>query len=239
VIFRTNDNTGVIYASRTIASGSALGGSFPGNPAGDGYTFAGWNTAPLGGGTAFTSATTVSADTTVYAQWTGLSYTVTFMSNYPPDTALHTKTVAFPAVLITGFPANPVRASYNFAGWNTRTDGLGTAFGLVSEVHGNMTVYAQWVHEQFNITLNPDAGDGAFSQSTFTISKGGGTGSQTVNITGQGYTNPRWEVDGELKGTGNSITINAADYSVGGHILTLIISKGGVSWSKEIGFTVN
>jgi hypothetical protein len=46
-------------------------------------------------------------------------------------------------------------------------------------------------------------------------------------------------VDGDLKGTGTSIIINAADYSeVGVHYLTLIISKSGVSWSKEISFTV-
>jgi hypothetical protein len=45
-------------------------------------------------------------------------------------------------------------------------------------------------------------------------------------------------VDGELKGTGTAITVNAADYGVGGHYLTLLISKGGVSWSKEITFTV-
>jgi hypothetical protein len=91
------------------------------------------------------------------------------------------------------------------------------------------------------ITLNPDAGDGAFSQETFTISRSG-TGnpvSQTISVTaGTGYTNPRWLVDRILRGTGTDITLSAADYRLGGHTLTLLINKNGVSWSKEISFTV-
>jgi hypothetical protein len=81
-----------------------------------------------------------------------------------------------------------------------------------------------------------DAGAGAFSQGAFTISKPGG--SQIVSLTGSGYTNPRWFVDGELKGTETSLTVNAADYSLGGHTLSLIISKSGVSCSKGITFTI-
>jgi hypothetical protein len=45
-------------------------------------------------------------------------------------------------------------------------------------------------------------------------------------------------VDGDLKRTGTGITLNAADYSVGKHFLTLIISKSGVSWSRKIAFSV-
>jgi hypothetical protein len=106
-------------------------------------------------------------------------------------------------------------------------------------VSADITVYAQWAHTQFGINLEFDAGSGAFSQANFAVSKSGGTQSQTVSITGWGYTNPRWFVDGELEGTGNSITIDAADYGEGGHNLTLIITKSGVSWSREISFTVN
>jgi hypothetical protein len=91
---------------------------------------------------------------------------------------------------------------------------------------------------EYAITVDPDAGDGAFSQETFTVSKGGG-GSQTITVTDSAdYTNPRWFVDGDLKGTATSITIGAADYSAGNHNLTLLITKSGVSWSKEITFTV-
>ena len=48
-------------------SGSTV--SFPANPTRSGYTFTGWNTQADGRGTAFTSATVVNSDLTVYAQW--------------------------------------------------------------------------------------------------------------------------------------------------------------------------
>jgi uncharacterized repeat protein (TIGR02543 family) len=238
VIFRPNDGTGAIYATRTSTAGSVISG-FPAAPGRAGYDFAGWNTQPGGGGNAFTASTTVNADTTVYAQWNPQTYTVVFKSNDGADTTLHTETVTVPNTVISPFPANPTRPGYNFAGWNTQANGSGTAFGQSSAVQGNMTVYAQWAHEQFIIGINLDAGTGAFSETSFTIYKGGGTGSRMVSVTGSDYAGPRWYVDGDLKASGaGSITINAADYGIGGHILTLFVSKSGVSWSKELPFTV-
>jgi uncharacterized repeat protein (TIGR02543 family) len=240
VLFRSNDGAGTIYAVRTLAAGSSLGGDFPEAPGRDGYDFGGWNTRADGSGSAFNASATVTLDTTVYARWNPKTYTVTFDKN-GGDTAASPSTLSVtrPALSTGALPAAPVRTGYTFAGWNTQADGLGTAFGSATVVAADMTVYAQWAHEQFAITLKPDAGAGAFSQTDFTVYKGGGTGSQTLTITGSGYTNPRWEVDGELKGTADSITVNAADYGAGKHHLTLIISKGGVSWSGEISFTVD
>jgi fibronectin type 3 domain-containing protein len=88
------------------------------------------------------------------------------------------------------------------------------------------------------ITLTIDQGQGLFSQGSFTVSKAGSPQTQTVTVTGTGYSNPRWFVDGNQKATGDSITIEAADYTVGGHSLSLWVEMGGVPWSKEIDFTV-
>jgi fibronectin type 3 domain-containing protein len=91
------------------------------------------------------------------------------------------------------------------------------------------------------ITVTIDRGQGAFSQGDFTVSK---TGSQTqdIAVTGTGYSSPRWFVDGVQRGTGNSITVRAADYAAGVHSLSLLvemeISGVNVPWSKEIDFTV-
>jgi uncharacterized repeat protein (TIGR02543 family) len=140
---------------------------------------------------------------------------------------------------VSDFPAAPTRTGYNFAGWNTQADGSGTTFGKTTVVSSDITVYAMWAHTQFNITLKQDAGNGAFIQTTsFTLVKSE-TGSQTVNLTDSaGYTSPRWFVDGELKTTETIVTVNAADYGVGAHTLSLLTNKGGISWSKEITFTV-
>jgi uncharacterized repeat protein (TIGR02543 family) len=236
VTFKSNYDENKTLYTRTVTVPVTTVTDFPANPTRIGYIFAGWNTLANGGGTSFTASTAVNASITVYAQWTGETYTVTFMSNYATDTVLYTKEVTVPATTITGFPSDPSRNGYSFDSWNTQANGGGTPFTASTMVSGNITVYAQWTNTI--ITLNPeDAGDGAFSQGTFTLSKNGDE-SQTIAITGSGYTNPRWFVDGELKGTGTGITIQAADYGAGGHKLTLLISKSGVSWSKEISFTV-
>jgi uncharacterized repeat protein (TIGR02543 family) len=205
-------------------------------PAKTGYIFGGWYTEPDGGGIAFTTTTTVSDGITVYAKWNTYSYTVSFNNN-GGDTAADpaTKTVTSPATSIGTLPAPPVRSGYAFAGWNTLPNGTGTPFTATSTVSGNTTVYALW--SKAVITFDPDAGDGAFEGGDFTLSKGAND-SQTLTITGTGYTNPRWLVDGALKGTGISLTIAAADYRLGRHNLSLLVTKNNVTWSKDIVFTV-
>jgi hypothetical protein len=92
-----------------------------------------------------------------------------------------------------------------------------------------------------NITLVIDLGEGIFSEGDFDLSKDGDPDptTKTVIVTGSGYTNPRWFVDGDLKGTEDSIIINAADYTEGGHSLGISVEMDdGWSWSKEIDFTV-
>ncbi|MCL2211895.1 MAG: hypothetical protein FWB95_08240 [Treponema sp.] len=50
----------------------------------------------------------------------------------------------------------------------------------------------------------------------------------------------QWYVDGAITGeTGNSITLNARDFSSGAHIVTLKVFKGSTPYTKTIKFTVN
>ena len=51
-------------------------GTLPEAPTRIGYTFASWNTQADGGGTEFTADTAVTADITVYAQWTSSNATI-------------------------------------------------------------------------------------------------------------------------------------------------------------------
>jgi uncharacterized repeat protein (TIGR02543 family) len=232
---KNGGDTEAAPTTKTVASPAIHIDTLPTQPTRSEYTFAGWNTAPGGTGTTFDASTTVNGAMTVYAQWTGNIYTVSFKGNYGTNDTLYTGTVQVPATSLGGLPADPARSGYAFAGWNTAPGGTGTAFTASTPVNGDLTVYAQWTGAL--ITLNPDLGDGTFSQTDFTLSKGAGE-SQTLTVTGAGYANPRWYVGGDLKGTGDSIAINAADYRAGGYTLSLIISKNGVSWSREIDFTV-
>jgi uncharacterized repeat protein (TIGR02543 family) len=239
VSFDDGDGNTVI---RTVSSPAATIDPLPAAPPDKtGYSFGGWYTEPDGEGSEFTASTTVSGNITLYAKWIGKTYTVSFDTN-GGDTQADpaTKTVAGPAITIDTLPTPPAKTDYFFGGWNTQADGSGTPFTTLTTVSGDIRVYAQWVDKQLGITLitlDPDAGEGAFTQTSFTLSKSAAE-SQSLTLTGTGYTNPRWYVDDNLKGTGNSVTIKAVGYGAGGHILTLIISKGGASWSREITFTV-
>jgi uncharacterized repeat protein (TIGR02543 family) len=213
VTFKLNDSTANNHAVKTAVSGSPVT-DFPGDPARDGYTFAEWKDDEV---KIFYASSFVNGDITVYAQWTAIppdSYTVTFKLN-DGTTDNHAVKTAVSGSTVTDFPGDPTRGGHTFTEWK---DGAENIFTASTIVNADITVYAQWTVMPSGgvITLYFDAGGGAFNQTGFTVYRSGGTGSQTVNMSGSGYANPRWEVDGDLKGTGTGITINAADYGVGG-----------------------
>jgi hypothetical protein len=77
-----------------------------------------------------------------------------------------------------------------------------------------------------------DVGSGAFPQTPITLS---GTTSQTITAAA-GYDRYQWFVDSEVKGTEQSIVLNASDYSAGKHRLVLVVFKNGVPYSSANDF---
>ncbi|MDP4028897.1 MAG: choice-of-anchor D domain-containing protein, partial [Gallionella sp.] len=115
-----------------------------------GYTFAGWNTLANGTGTAYAVAATftIAANTTLYAQWSALTYTVSYNGNghtagsAPADNNRYTtdSTVAVQAGAGTF-----AKTGHTFAGWNSAADGSGTPYsGSFAIGAANLTLYAQW-----------------------------------------------------------------------------------------------
>jgi uncharacterized repeat protein (TIGR02543 family) len=146
-----------------------------------------------------------------------------------------------PATIYQATVSLLAETGYTFTGVNTDSFAHDHAAAVTNATGSGdtmtVTVVFPVTGDQIITLIFNDDGEGAFSQTEFTLSKPASE-SQLVTISGSGYANPRWFVDGDLKETATSITINAVDYSVGKHNLTLLISKGGVSWSKEIPFTV-
>jgi uncharacterized repeat protein (TIGR02543 family) len=135
-------------------------------PTWDGYTFTGWNTEADGSGTAFTAATEVTENITVYAQWQEVpegSFTVTFDKNGGDTEAdPQSKVVIPPATTIDELPTAPTRDGYTFEGWNTEANGSGDAFTAATEVTEDITVYAQWLvvpPGSFVVTFDKNGGD--------------------------------------------------------------------------------
>jgi uncharacterized repeat protein (TIGR02543 family) len=118
------------------------------------YTFAGWNTAANGLGTAYVNGATYpfSADVTLYAQWTPNNHTVTFDANLGSGTMNSQVTNAPAALTSDAF----TRTYYSFAGWNTAANGLGTAYadGATYSFSADTTLYAQWTPNDHTVTFN-------------------------------------------------------------------------------------
>jgi LPXTG-motif cell wall-anchored protein len=117
------------------------------------YTFANWNTAANGSGTAYTpaDALTISNDTVLYAQWAPVgSYIVAYNGNgstggsVPVDGSspyLNGSTVS-----VLGNSGSLVRTGYVFAHWNTTTNGSGISYsaGNTFAIEAETILYAQW-----------------------------------------------------------------------------------------------
>jgi uncharacterized repeat protein (TIGR02543 family) len=117
-----------------------------------GYTFAGWNTASGGSGTAYANSASYpfATSTTLYAQWTINSYTVTFDANTGTGTMTAQSANYNVATALT---ANTLsKTGYTFAGWNTVAGGGGTAYANSASYAftASTTLYAQWTSAAVN-----------------------------------------------------------------------------------------
>jgi uncharacterized repeat protein (TIGR02543 family) len=71
VVFNINGGEGENPESKTVATpNKTLGDNIPANPSRSGYMFSGWNTNANGSGITLAGTTPITADSTVYAQWT-------------------------------------------------------------------------------------------------------------------------------------------------------------------------
>ena len=142
---------GVITIVR-VPCGSGLGANMPGNPTKTCYDFIGWNLSSLAADGNFTSATSVTADITVFAIWKIKTYIVTF--NPDNGTANIEKTVNHGSSLGASFPADPLplRSEYKFEGW---FDSSNNQFTNLTIVTGDITVKARWGMNGDGTSQNP------------------------------------------------------------------------------------
>ena len=120
-----------------------------------GYTFAGWFTTQADGEQVQDNAT-LTADLTLYAQWTANSYTVTFEAN-GGEGSMNQQTFTYDVAQALN-QNTFTRTGYSFTGWNTQADGNGSTYGdkaevlnLTTETNGSITLYAQWSINSYTI----------------------------------------------------------------------------------------
>jgi uncharacterized repeat protein (TIGR02543 family) len=217
VTFDSDGGTAANPATETVASPTTTIDGLPVAPTRTGYNFGGWYTEPGGLGTSFTALTEVTANITVYAKWTGVTYTVKFMRNYDGEVTLYTKTVTVPATAIDALPAEPTRMGYIFGGWKPQADGSGTAFTESSTVSASITVYAQWTPINYTVIYNANGGSGGDISYSHTYEDWVQIIANTFTKTG--YSFVRWNTAAD--GTGTS-------YGVGDSVQHISFTDGAV-----------
>ena len=129
-----------------------------------GYTFAGW--AATSGGTvakADGASVTLLADTTYYAQWTAVNYTVTYNGNSNTGGAVPTDSGNYNiggSVTVKANSGSLARTGYSFNGWTDDSGNTGTVYlpGTANTTYtvgsSNITFYAKWSKDTYFIKEN-------------------------------------------------------------------------------------
>lgn len=136
-------------------------------PEREGYAFAGWYTAKeynKENGTAFDFANTaIIADTVLYGKLTPKTYNIEYNLNSgtdatnPATISAQTKTHGFAEKLSETVPT---REGYTFLGWGTTDKATAASYqpGDMYSVDQDITLYAVWQNQTFNISLSSGTG---------------------------------------------------------------------------------
>ncbi len=128
------------------------------DPSADGWTFNGWYTTSEATDT-FDFDTTITANTTIYANWTEgavtpgvTTYTVTFdLGDVGSTSDIADQTIN--AGETASRPADPTAEGYTFLGWYaTASDNDTTQFDFTAAINGDTTIYAHWVKDSDGTT---------------------------------------------------------------------------------------
>ena len=153
VSYNLNGASGTAPATEAVDHGGTF--TKPADPTRSGYVFTGWFDTDTGGNE-YNFGTAVTSDITLYAQWTIITYTVSYNFNRGDSTEPSTETVEHGGTA-TGPTTEPTRIGYTFDGWYTAETG-GDAFDFETAVIAAIKLYAQWTPTLTVSGLNPADG---------------------------------------------------------------------------------
>jgi uncharacterized repeat protein (TIGR02543 family) len=224
----TSDSGSVPVDGSTYTNGATvtvLGN--PGNLGKTGHTFTNWNTAALGSGTSYAPAATfnITASTTLYAQWTPFTYTVSYAANGADSGTApgnQTKTHGVTLTLASN-SGNLVKSGYIFAGWNTATNGSGTSYPAGGSYTNNsgVTLYAMWVAPLYWDNTGGTANDWG-SVANWSTVVGGGTAPAAIPGASDVATFSATPIQGTLQ---TNINLNADRSVLGLNVLSGVTSN--------------
>ena len=227
------------------------------------YLFNGWNTAPDGSGVSYKGGASVKnlaeqGEVTLYAQWMTGSYKIKYDgngagSNVSVKGKMADSTCTFFSeenkVNVCAFKAD----GYQFAGWNTRSDGRGlklmqtedgsltddTVIGTALEEryakdsNAVVTLYAQWKAIPYTVSLYANDGGEQQEPVTLTLEKNEllSSKAETAQIVRNGYSIASWNTKAD--GKGKKYAVNAKNIAKPGETISLY-----AQWSKPISYKI-
>ena len=161
-----NSHGGSAVQSLTVNEGTAV--NKPADPSRNGYVFSGWYSAETGG-TLYSWPCTVNGNVTMHAQWTAITYTLTYNLNGGTNNSTNPVNYTIENAAIT--LAAPTRAGYSFGGWYDNGTFTGTAVTEIpANSTGDKTFHARWTATNYTITYNLNGGtNNAANPAAYTI----------------------------------------------------------------------
>lgn len=113
-------------------------------------SFSGWNTKANGSGTPYVADNTfnIRENTTLYAQWTGESRTITYKAGAGSGSDVEAPTHYGDSYTIASNTFTAPTGKPTFTGWNTEIDGSGESYspGQIITVSDDLILFAQWAN---------------------------------------------------------------------------------------------
>ena len=211
VLYDTQGGSAVTSGSTTTGSGIFIS---PGTPTRSGYSFNGWFAGSTGGSAlAFPYAHGETAGFTLYAQWSAVTYTITYAKNGATGelaTASETFTTGNSAITLPG-RGTLAKAGHTFAGWSVggNTPVLSDGYTTTS----NVTLFAVWNPVSYTITYTPNGGSSTPIQSSLTIGQSFTLASAITraSVGGISYQFAGWDSGSTIYQAGELITVGTSD----------------------------
>lgn len=122
-----------------------------------GYSFANWNTQANGSGTTYANlaAISISTATTIYAQWSVNTLTITYNTRGGSTISNGSTTTGGS---ISASPGTPTKAGYDFLGWATASYGTPITFPYTHNQTADFSLFAQWGAKSLTIVYDTQGG---------------------------------------------------------------------------------
>ncbi len=217
-----------------------------------GYTFGGWSTARSGAVTHTNNqaAVTFASDTTLFAVWEAINYSVTYRANgatagaVPTDATNYNIGQSATAKANSGALALP---GYTFAGWNTLANGNGSTYNSGNSFEigsANVELHAIWLADTYTVNYNTNGatGDAASTSATYTTGGTPITLSAIGSMQKLGHTFSGWSTTPTgtvLVGTFTTLTDVTLYAKWAINVITITYDKGAAASAEFISFAAN